>query len=127
VAVDIEVTAVGRNGVATLDEASAAARKLREFTRGELAAELGVKPIAVSRWLIQLVERKLVESATDERGLFYRATMEPLESEVFEPKPLKCTRAFLSPNPTKHRKTTTTTSTGPRRARSPPRRSATGP
>jgi Mn-dependent DtxR family transcriptional regulator len=87
VAVDIEVTAVGRNGVATLDEASAAARKLREFTRGELAAELGVKPIAVSRWLIQLVERKLVESATDERGLFYRATMEPLESEVFEPKP----------------------------------------
>lgn len=89
-AVDTEARAVGRNGLVTLDEASAALRKLREATRGELADELGVKPIAVGRFLTQLTERKLAAPDTDERGLYYRALMEPLEGEVFQrpdPKP----------------------------------------
>lgn len=85
-ALDIaEVRAVGRHGAVTLDEAAAAARKLGEFTRAQLAEELGVKPIAVGRFLTLLAERKMVEPDQDERGLFYRCALAPLASEVFLP------------------------------------------
>lgn len=84
-AVDTDVRAVGRNGAVTLDEAAAAARKLREFTRADLATELGIKPIAVGKFLMGLTERSIVEHAEDERGVFYRCLLEPLTSEVFLP------------------------------------------
>lgn len=84
-AVDTEARAVGRHGAVTLDEAAAAARKLHEFTRADLAAELGIKPIAVGRFLTGLTERKMAEPDEDGRGLFYRCLLEPLATEVFLP------------------------------------------
>lgn len=87
---DAEARAVGRHGAVTLDEAAAAARKLREYTRGELAAELGIKPIAVGKFLSSLTERGIHEADEDERGVFYRCLLEPLKSDVFlapEPAP----------------------------------------
>jgi DNA-binding transcriptional regulator YhcF (GntR family) len=79
---------VGLHGRVGLEEAATAARKLFLFTRNELAAELGLKPIAVSKFLSELIDRGLVlVGDVGESGVKYRATLAPLTDEVFEPRP----------------------------------------
>lgn len=82
---------VGLHGRVTLEEAATAARNLNVFTRHDLAEELGVKPIAVSRFLGELVERELIEvGEVGDAGVEYHSRLAALGGDVFlppEPKP----------------------------------------
>lgn len=64
-------TAVGREGLITLERAEYAARELREFTKAELAMRLGIKPIAVGRFLTVMKALGVVECGD---AVNYRAT-----------------------------------------------------
>lgn len=80
--VSVSDRAVGRHGAVRLEEAAVAARRLGTFTRRELADALGVKPVALGRFLPALIERGIV--ASDEQG-GYRSLQPAIDTPVFLP------------------------------------------
>lgn len=51
-----DTSLIGRKGAVSLDDAALAACRLGEFSRAQLADELGVKPLAVGRFVSALLE-----------------------------------------------------------------------
>lgn len=93
---------VGRKGRVTLEEAAVAARNLHVFTRNDLAEELGIKPIAVSRFLGELVERELITvGQVGDAGVEYHAELDALGGDTFmrEMPPAETIAAVAEPEP----------------------------
>lgn len=75
---------VGRKGVVTMEDAARAACLLGEFDRRRLAEELGVKPLAVGRFISELLD---VDAIALDGGLTFRWMGEELPEPEPAPEP----------------------------------------